>query len=148
VEKSHSTKLQFGNILGKKKSGPKEKKKNIEIMKVLNEGIMCYPSVTKDPWHRFTVKDKNIYIGSLEFSCWNPPPSKRKAKGDFFYLKLVTYEQEIFHLTAFSRGFFINKISDQVFDPSSNSEPFFSILDLIASKSPHFKYFPDNKKNS
>lgn len=80
-----------------------------------------------------------MYIQSLEFSGWNPPPLKRKMVGDYFYLKLVTYEKETFYITAFCKGFYLNRTTDQVFDPSASSDPFFSILDLIGSVSPHFK---------
>jgi len=106
---------------------------------VLSEGISSYPTIAKDPWHKFALPEKNTFIESLEFSGWNPPPSKRRMVGDFFYLKLVTFEAQAFHITAFSRGFYLNNIADGVFDPSANSEPFFSLLELIATVSPHFK---------
>jgi hypothetical protein len=111
----------------------------MDVNRVLGEGLAVYPSLAKDPWHRFSVPEKNYFIVSLEFSGWNPPPSKRRMVGDFFYLKLVTVEKETHFITAFSRGFYINKITDDSFDPSAASDPYFSLLDLIASVSPHFK---------
>lgn len=111
--------------------------------KILNDGIINYPIIAKDPWHRFCLPERNLFIDSLEFSGWNPPPSKRRMMGDFFYLKLVTFEKVTHYITSFSRGFYLNKISDSAFDPSANSEPFFSLLELISSVSEHFKKIYD-----
>ena len=75
----------------------------------------------------------------MEYSLWNPPPQRRKIIGDFFYLKIRTLEGECFHATAFSKGFYINKSTDEVFDPTADSELCYSIIDLIAIKSSSFK---------
>ena len=137
--KANFIKLDFGNLLGKTSQSPKEKKKVLEVARILDEGLAVYPTLAKDPWHRFSLPDKYQFIVSLEFSGWNPPPSKRRMVGDFFYLKLVSFERETHYITAFSRGFYLNKISEEGFDPSANSDPYFSLLDLIAHVSPHFK---------
>jgi hypothetical protein len=114
-------------------------KKILDITRAISEGMALYPSLAKDPWHRFSITEKNPFVDSLEFSGWNPPPKKRKMVGDYFYLKLVTYEKTVHFITAFCKGFYLNKSTDQLFDPSAASESFFSLLDLIASVSPHFK---------
>ena len=45
----------------------------------------------------------------LTYSGWNPPPGHRKLHGDLIYLYVVTLEDKRYHITASSRGFYINQ---------------------------------------
>jgi protein TIF31 len=45
----------------------------------------------------------------LCYSGWNPPPSQRQMMGDLFYLDVGTLEEQSFCVTAWAKGFFINK---------------------------------------
>lgn len=59
--------------------------------------------------------------------------------GDFFYLRVITLEGEELHVTAFSKGFYIQKSTVDVFDPTAESIPFYNLFDLIAAQSACFK---------
>jgi hypothetical protein len=144
--KANFIKLDFGNLLGKAAPGHKEKKV-FDLFTKENPGhnsgnqrrhgpvpLSCKGSLAQV----FDNREESLRR-LLEFSGWNPPPKKRKMVGDYFYLKLVTYEKTVHFITAFCKGFYLNKSTDQLFDPSAASESFFSLLDLIASVSPHFK---------
>ena len=48
-------------------------------------------------------------LKQLTFSGWNPPPGKRKMKGDLMYLHVITCEDKRFHITASVKGFFVNQ---------------------------------------
>lgn len=45
----------------------------------------------------------------LTTSAWNPPPGHRKIHGDLMYLYVVTLEDKHYHISACSRGFYINQ---------------------------------------
>jgi protein TIF31 len=44
----------------------------------------------------------------LTTSGWNPPPGPRKLHGDLLYVYVVTLEEKRFHITASTRGFYVN----------------------------------------
>lgn len=44
----------------------------------------------------------------LTLSGWNPPPGNRKMHGDLLYLYAVTLEDKKYHITASTRGFYVN----------------------------------------
>lgn len=48
-------------------------------------------------------------IKVLTTSAWNPPPGYRKIHGDLMYLYVVTLEDKHYHISACSRGFYINQ---------------------------------------
>nr|CAD7411119.1 unnamed protein product [Timema cristinae] len=48
-------------------------------------------------------------IKVLTTSGWNPPPGHRKMHGDLMYLYVVTLEEKHYHITACSRGFYLNQ---------------------------------------
>ena len=84
----------------------------------------------------------------LTASGWNPPPGSRKLKGDLMYLYVVTLEERRIHITASTRGFYVNLSTDEVFNPKAASgEPavggrqqiYHSLVDLLATLSPAFR---------
>jgi protein TIF31 len=54
-----------------------------------------------------TITTSNC-LKHLTFSGWNSPNGKRKMKGDLLYLHVITNEDKRFHITACTRGFFVN----------------------------------------
>nr|CAD7587605.1 unnamed protein product [Timema genevievae] len=50
-------------------------------------------------------------IKVLTTSGWNPPPGHRKMHGDLMYLYVVTLEEKHYHITACSRGFYLNQVT-------------------------------------
>ena len=88
----------------------------------------------------------------LTASGWNPPPGSRKLKGDLMYLYVVTLEEKRIHITASTRGFYVNLSTDEVFNPkAAGGEPvtggggggrqqiYHSLVDLLATLSPAFR---------
>jgi protein TIF31 len=79
-------------------------------------------------------------IRSIFFSGWNPPPPPRKLRGDLFYLEVhfAVPNAPALHITAQSHGFYINKSSTSVFDPSPAPNANFSheLLDTLIASSP------------
>lgn len=80
-------------------------------------------------------------IKQLAFSGWNPPPGKRKMKGDLLYLQIITCEDKRYHLTASTKGFYVNLSTDDVFNPKADTskQTFHSLVDLLNYLSPTFK---------
>ncbi|GLH03477.1 Clustered mitochondria protein homolog [Gryllus bimaculatus] len=77
----------------------------------------------------------------LTTSGWNPPPGYRKMHGDLMYLYVVTLEEKHYHITACSRGFFVNQSSEEDFNPkpSTPSHLCHSLIELLNQISPAFK---------
>ncbi|CAH0548149.1 unnamed protein product [Brassicogethes aeneus] len=77
----------------------------------------------------------------LTTSPWNPPPGHRKIHGDLMYLYVVTLEDKHYHISACSRGFYINQSSAEDFNPkpSSPSHLCHSLIELLNQISPQFK---------
>ncbi|XP_055533607.1 clustered mitochondria protein homolog [Wyeomyia smithii] len=77
----------------------------------------------------------------LTTSAWNPPPGPRKLHGDLMYLYVVTMEDKRFHISACPRGFFINKSTDDTFDPRPDNPSYLchSLIDLLGQISPTFR---------
>ncbi|KAF8763395.1 Clustered mitochondria protein like protein [Argiope bruennichi] len=77
----------------------------------------------------------------LTISGWNPPPGLRKLRGDLLYLYVVTAEDKRLHITASTRGFYINQTTDEEFNPKPATPKliFHSLADLLGQVSPIFK---------
>eukprot|EP00117_Sycon_ciliatum_P033465 scpid55542/ scgid25743/ Protein KIAA0664 homolog len=80
-------------------------------------------------------------VQDLSLSKWNPPTMRAKMQGDLLYLRVVTLEKTILHITASSSGFFLSRSSDDKFDPQPASEPFscHSLNGCLRKISPQFK---------
>ncbi|GAB6026480.1 hypothetical protein CHUAL_012906 [Chamberlinius hualienensis] len=77
----------------------------------------------------------------LTTSGWNPPPGTRKMHGDLLYLLVVTLEDKRFHLTASTKGFYVNQSTDDEFNPKPSlpNHICHSLIDLLNQISPGFK---------
>ncbi|XP_019868001.2 clustered mitochondria protein homolog isoform X1 [Aethina tumida] len=126
-----------GDILEKKKSRP--------------ESVDCTPPeyIMPDSKERPLtalqpqLKDQKMpqCVKVLTTSPWNPPPGHRKIHGDLMYLYVVTLEDKHYHISACSRGFYINQSSTEEFNPkpSSPSHLCHSLIELLNQISPQFK---------
>ncbi|SCU94966.1 LADA_0G12574g1_1 [Lachancea dasiensis] len=77
-------------------------------------------------------------IRSLHLSGYNPVPAFYRTKGHLLYLQAVTLEGEVFHITATTAGFYVNKSTANKFDPTRREDAaktFVSLLDLLTSQS-------------
>nr|CAH7748418.1 unnamed protein product [Callosobruchus chinensis] len=77
----------------------------------------------------------------LTTSAWNPPPGYRKIHGDLMYLYVVTLEDKHYHISACSRGFYINQSTAEEFNPkpATPSHLCHSLIELLNQISPQFK---------
>ena len=94
------------------------------------------------PLHLNTAKGKQpACLKQLTFSGWNPPPGKRKMKGDLMYLHVITVEDKRYHLTASLKGFFVNQSTDDAFNPKQDTahKMQHSLVDLFNTLSNTFK---------
>ncbi|XP_044731040.1 clustered mitochondria protein homolog [Chrysoperla carnea] len=80
-------------------------------------------------------------IKVLTTSGWNPPPGYRKMHGDLMYLHVVTLEDKHYHISACSRGFYINQSTAEEFNPKAGSPSHLchSLIELLSQISPGFK---------
>jgi protein TIF31 len=80
-------------------------------------------------------------IASLALSSWNPPPSSRKLQGDLAYIELATANEGVFHITASTKGFYVNKSTRQIYDPLPAAVSHFhhDLLRVVESVSASFK---------
>ncbi|XP_050428196.1 clustered mitochondria protein homolog isoform X2 [Adelges cooleyi] len=80
-------------------------------------------------------------IKVLTTSAWNPPPGFRKMHGDLMYLYVITLEDKHFHITACTKGFFINQSTNEEFDPkpAMPNHLCHSLIELLSQVSAAFK---------
>ncbi|XP_057687398.1 clustered mitochondria protein homolog [Corythoichthys intestinalis] len=81
------------------------------------------------------------YLRDLSLSSWDPPPGNRKLQGDFLYITVVTTEGQRCDVTSCPKGFFVNRSTQEVFDPrpSQSSPVCHCFTDLLCHISPAFK---------
>jgi protein TIF31 len=81
-------------------------------------------------------------VRSISLSPWNPAPYHLRLKGHLLYVQLTTLEGEQFQISATVSGFFVNKSSNNKFDPFPRTTPktvqAHSLLTLISKLSPGF----------
>ena len=81
-------------------------------------------------------------IKALSLSPWNPPPYNLRSKGHLLYILVTTNEGEQHHITSHVSGFFVNKSTNQKFDPFPRAAPkaqsAHSLLTLFQQVSPSF----------
>nr|XP_046243227.1 clustered mitochondria protein homolog [Scatophagus argus]XP_046243228.1 clustered mitochondria protein homolog [Scatophagus argus] len=89
------------------------------------------------------------YLKDLSLSCWNPPPGHRKLQGDFLYITVVTIEGRRCDITSCPKGFFLNRSTEDVFDPrpAQSSPVCHSFTELLCHISPAFKQAFTTLKN-
>ncbi|KAH8277653.1 hypothetical protein KR018_003045 [Drosophila ironensis] len=126
-----------GDLLDKKKTRP--------------DSVDCTPpdyvtpGVTEPPLLPLHPNIKNAKgpqaLKVLTTSAWNPPPGPRKLHGDLMYLYVVTMEDKRFHISACSKGFFINQSTDDTFNPKPDNPSHLShsLIDLLSHISPSFR---------
>uniref|UniRef100_H2Y5F1 Clu domain-containing protein n=1 Tax=Ciona savignyi TaxID=51511 RepID=H2Y5F1_CIOSA len=87
------------------------------------------------------LNQANFCLKVLTMSIWNPPPGNRKLHGDLLYLYAVTAEQKRFHITASSRGFYVNQSDMETFNPkpAQGAHVYHCLIDLLGHISPVFK---------
>ncbi|KAF2222720.1 clustered mitochondria-domain-containing protein [Elsinoe ampelina] len=82
-------------------------------------------------------------VKSVSLSPWNPPPYSLRAKGHLMYIVVTTNEGEQHNITSHVSGFFVNKSTNQKFDPFPRSAPkghsAHSLLNLLGQISPSFE---------
>lgn len=81
-------------------------------------------------------------IKSISLSPWNPPPYHLRTQGHLLYLQITTNEGDQYQITSHVTGFYVNKSSNNKFDPSPRHIPkdcnAHSLLSLISKLSPSF----------
>lgn len=126
-----------GDILEKKKSRPDSV--DCTPLDYILPGSTELPLTPLQP----LSKDPKIPAGLkvLNISGWNPPPGYRKLKGDLLYVYVVTSEDKRLHITASTRGFYINETTDEEFNPKPANPKliFHSLADLLSQVSATFK---------
>uniref|UniRef100_A0AAV2MQX9 Clu domain-containing protein n=1 Tax=Knipowitschia caucasica TaxID=637954 RepID=A0AAV2MQX9_KNICA len=88
-------------------------------------------------------------VRDLSLSCWNPPPGHRKMQGDLLYISVVTVEGRRCDITSCPKGFFLNRSTEEVFDPrpAQSTSTFHCFTDLLCHLSPAFKQTFTTLKN-
>ena len=81
-------------------------------------------------------------LKSVAVSAWNPPPYHLRQRGHLLYLQVTTNEGEQHQITSTVSGFFLNKCSNNKFDPFPRPAPknhkAHSLLSLVSLLSPSF----------
>ncbi|XP_041348382.1 clustered mitochondria protein homolog isoform X2 [Gigantopelta aegis] len=129
--------ITAGDILEKKKSTPSS------IDCTPPEYIM--PSASNRPLTPLHPAVKELKgptcLKVLTYSGWNPPPGNRRMHGDLLYLYVVTLEDKKYHVTASTRGFYLNQSTEDEFNPKAAQPKYLShsLIDLLNLISPAFK---------
>merc|ERR1712038_1288132 len=97
------------------------------------------PSLPLHPTHKESTKLNCLKV--LTTSGWNPPPGHRRMHGDLLYVFVVTLEDKRFHITASTRGFFVNQTTEEEFNPRPAPSNYLShsLIELLNQISPGFK---------
>lgn len=81
-------------------------------------------------------------IKNISLSSWNPPPYHLRMRGHLLYLLVTTNEGEQHYITSSVTGFFVNKSTNNKFDPMPRSSPksssAHSLISLLEQISPSF----------
>ncbi|KAK3701498.1 Intracellular distribution of mitochondria [Vermiconidia calcicola] len=81
-------------------------------------------------------------VKSISLSAWNPPPYHLRMRGHLLYLQVTTNEGEQHYVTSHVTGFYINKSTNNKFDPTPRSSPksfaAHSLITLLGQLSPSF----------
>ncbi|RUS33254.1 clustered mitochondria-domain-containing protein [Jimgerdemannia flammicorona] len=83
-------------------------------------------------------------LKSLALSGWNSPPHYLRLRGELLYLVVTTLENETVHITSATTGFFVNRSTNNQFDPapkpSTTDKPLraHSLITLLQSVSAQF----------
>nr|POE68478.1 clustered mitochondria protein like [Quercus suber] len=81
-------------------------------------------------------------VKSLSLSAWNPPPYHLRMRGHLLYLQITTNEGEQHYITSHVSGFYVNKCTNNKFDPAPKTSPksfsAHSLITLIGQISPSF----------
>ena len=83
-------------------------------------------------------------VKSVSLSAWNPPPYHLRMRGHLLYLQVTTNEGEQHYITSTVTGFYVNKSTNNKFDPAMRSSPksfsAHSLIALLSQMSPSFGY--------
>lgn len=81
-------------------------------------------------------------VKSVSLSAWNPPPYHLRNRGHLLYLQVVTNEGEQHYITAHVSGFYLNRSTNNKFDPAPRTTPksasAHSLISLLSQLSPSF----------
>lgn len=81
-------------------------------------------------------------VKSISLSPWNPPPYNLRMRGHLLYIQATTNEGEQYYITSHVSGFYVNKSTNNKFDPSPRTAPksysAHSLITLLAQISPSF----------
>ena len=81
-------------------------------------------------------------VKGISLSPWHPPPLHLRQKGHLLYLQVTTNEGEQYQITSHVSGFYVNRSSNNKFDPFPRAPPknyrAHSLLTLISEISPSF----------
>lgn len=126
-----------GDILEKKKTRPESV--DCTPSDFIIPGSLDRPLLTLQPQSK-EQKGPNC-IKVLTTSGWNPPPGYRKLHGDLIYLYAVTLEDKRLHITACTRGFYVNQSTDEEFNPkpANPNHLCHSLIELLSQVSGSFK---------
>lgn len=133
-----------GDILEKKRSGaPKSPHDAIDCTppEYLLPSNTDRPQLPLHPNYAREMSNKLQCIKVLTTSGWNPPPGYRRMHGDLMYVFIITLEDKRFHVTASTRGFYVNQTTEEEFNPrpSPTNHLSHSLVDLLNQISPGFK---------
>lgn len=87
------------------------------------------------------TEKKELPLVSLHMSAYNPTSATRELMGDLLYLRVVTKESAVYHITSCSSGFFVNQSTDSSFDPAVSTtfpSTYPTLCRLFAALSPLF----------
>ena len=99
------------------------------------------PQLPLHPNFAREMSNKLQCLKVLTTSGWNPPPGHRRMHGDLLYVYVITLEDKRFHVTASTRGFYVNQTTEEEFNPrpAPSNHLSHSLVDLLNQISPGFK---------
>ena len=82
-------------------------------------------------------------LKSLSLSAWHPPPYHLRMRGHLLYLQVTTNEGEQHYITSAVTGFYVNRSTNNKFDPTPRISPkslsAHSLIILLGQISPSFE---------
>ena len=123
----------------KKSQGNKNNTKAVEALDLNCAGLQKKDNSSFSEVERalYELNEATYVQCALRHSGYHPPPVHRRHLGDLAYIECTLPGGSSVHVTAFHRGFYINRSTSSTFNPSPAKDPCYShtLLDCLLQHS-------------
>ena len=121
----------------KKSKGNKSKNGEAAVPKPVSQAAVSNPSFLETERALYELNEASCVDCTLRHSGYHPPPANRRSLGDLAYIECTLPGGSTVHITAFSRGFYVNRSTSSSFNPAPAKDACYShaLLDCLLQHS-------------